>query len=88
MESRVRTEAKLVYVRRIEDSRVEVRGAKSRVRKFVSSLTESPSVESIELEPVDTSVVEGLSSIFTTDIETLRLVEAEFDNHTYQTTLQ
>ncbi len=78
VESRVRTEAKPVYVKRIEDSRVEVRGAKSRVRKFVSSFTQSPNVDSIELEPVDTSVVEGLSSIFTTDIDTLRLVEAEF----------
>lgn len=79
VESRVRTEAKPVYVRRIEDSRMEIRGAKSRVRKFVTSFTDSPDVESIELDPVDTSVVEGLSSVFSTEIETLRLVEAEFE---------
>lgn len=79
VESRMRTEAKPVYIRKVEDTRVEIRGAKSRVRKFVSSFTESPSVESIELDPIDTSVVEGLSSVFTTEIETLRLVEAEFE---------
>lgn len=78
IESRIRREAKPVYVRKLNDSRVEVRGAKSRTRKFISAFTDTPDVERIELEPVDTSVVEGLSTVFTTDIETLRLVEAEF----------
>jgi hypothetical protein len=77
--SRLQKEAKPVFIRQSGNDRVEIRGAKSRVRRFVSTFTESPDVQKVDLDPVNTSVVEGLSSLYEEEIETVRLVEAEFE---------
>lgn len=78
VQSRLQQEAKPVFIRQEGSDRVEIRGAKSRVKKFVSTFTDSPDVEQVELTPIATSIVEGLSSIYTEEIKTIRLVEAEF----------
>lgn len=79
IESRLEEEAKPVFIREIDEDTIELRGAKSRLRKFENALTDSPAVSEVDFEPIQASVVEGLSSVFEEEIETLTLIEAEFE---------
>lgn len=79
IESRLEEEAKPIFARNVDDSTLELRGAKSRLRQFNRSLVDSPNVSELDFEPVQLSIVEGLSSIFDGEIETLTLTEAEFE---------
>lgn len=76
--SRLFEQAHPLFVRSAEDDTVEVRGAKQRVKRFTSTFTESDSVKRIERNPTTQTVIDGLSSIFTDEIESLTLIAAEF----------
>lgn len=76
--SRLFERAHPLFVREIGGGEVEVRGAKSRIRKFSKRFTESEDVDRIERSQTTQAVIDGLASIFHEEIEALTLNEVEF----------
>ena len=79
--SEVQTEAKPVFIRSKDDEQiVEVRGPNRLLDNFSNEFTESEDVEEVTPEPTDESVLEELSSAFSTELSSLDLVEVKFNS--------
>lgn len=61
-----------------EENTVEVRGSKSRVKRFTRDFTDTEDVKKIERKSASESIIEGLSTLFTEDIGSMELTEIEF----------
>lgn len=76
--SRLFERAHPLFVRKDDGGEIEVRGAKSRIKKFSKTFTDSEGVNRIERSQTTQHVIDGLASIFNDEIEALTLTEVEF----------
>ena len=76
--SRLFEQAHPLFVRTDGDGEIEVRGAKSRIKKFSKTFADSDGVSRIGRSQTTQHVIDGLASIFDDEIEALTLTDVEF----------